>query len=296
MLDGSVSSKEERQKAAADPKNAPKMPDVKKMEKKINKAKKIIKPKPKVSKLPNPNATIKTIETTLSKVGPANIAKKPNPVRKATKVPTKPSPPRKTQAATTPASTSPATTTPTTPATITPAPETTNTGSTDTDASSEPFICPTGDSALYSKNPAMTITDILTVINTVRTNPKAFAPIIKKLFIDPVDPQTGRHCRWGIIIREKRAVGQELYNLLLNTYTPVPAIKGNGCLIVSAYSHSLYMSDNNLIAHNELMAGGFSRDLLGRLEKWANFDTAAEAIGTLRSDHINARSLVAHIL
>merc|ERR1711879_995238 len=119
----------------------------------------------------------------------------------------------------------------------------------------------------------MSLTDVMNVLNQARTNPKAFASTIKKLFIDPVDTE-GRHCIWGITMQDGKAGAQQLYDQLNNTQQPVPAIKGNGCMTVSAYDHARYMSDNNVIVHSQLV-GHETYDLKARLEKWGAFDNAA---------------------
>ena len=76
---------------------------------------------------------------------------------------------------------------------------------------------------------------------------------------------------------------------------PAPAIGGNGCLTVDAYNHARYMSDNNLIVHTEIQ-GSNTLDLKDRLTKWGRFDVVTEAVGTMQKDHLNAYSLVCHIL
>jgi len=81
----------------------------------------------------------------------------------------------------------------------------------------------------------------------------------------------------------------------LNDAVPAPAIKGNGCLTVDAFTHARYMSDSNLIVHTEIV-GSETWDLKKRLQKWGKFDQSAEAIGSIQKDHLNAYSLVGHIM
>jgi uncharacterized protein YkwD len=200
-----------------------------------------------------------------------------------------------TPAASTPAATTPAASTPaaTTPAASTPA-ATTPAASTPAVSVTPPYACPTKKEAVYSRDASIAVIDILNAINNARTNPKAFAETFKKLYLDPVDDQ-GKHCLWGITLTEKRAGVLELYNWLLNDAVPAPAISGNGCLTVDAYNHARYMSDNNLIVHTEIQ-GSNTLDLKERLQKWGRFDVVTEAVGSIQKDHLNAYSLVCHIL
>lgn len=171
---------------------------------------------------------------------------------------------------------------------------TTTASNSDSSSSSTPFVCPTGNEGLYKRNQAVTPKDIIKVINLVRTQPRQFAETIKKLYLDPVD-DNGRHCKWGITFREGKAGGQHLYDYLL-TKEPEQPIYGNGCLIVTAYTHSEYMADNSQIEHTEKQADGSLIDLLLRVEKWGKFNLAAESLGTLMLDHFNAESFVGHLL
>jgi len=86
-----------------------------------------------------------------------------------------------------------------------------------------------------------------------------------------------------------------LYEFLL-TKQPEKPIYGNGCLIITAHEHAQYMSDHSQIEHDEMKADGSLFDLLKRVKKWANFNLAAESIGTLMTDHFNAVTLVGHLL
>jgi uncharacterized protein YkwD len=192
-----------------------------------------------------------------------------------------------TPAAATPATTPAAATPATTPAAATPA-------TTKAAAVTPPYSCPTQKEPIYERDASIAVIDILNAINNARTNPKEFAQTFKKLYLDPVD-DTGKHCLWGITLTEKRAGALELYNWLLNDAVPAPAIKGNGCLTVDAYNHARYMSDNNIIVHTEIQ-GSSTLDLKERLQKWGRFDVVTEAVGTIQKDHLNAHSLVSHIL
>jgi uncharacterized protein YkwD len=232
------------------------------------------------------------------------IKKKDSPKSKVhrhlqTATPAATTPAATTPAATTPAATTPAATTPaaTTPAATTPAattPAATTPAATKFAAVIPPYSCPTQKEPVYERDASLAVIDILNAINNARTNPKEFAQTFKKLYIDPVD-DTGKHCLWGITLTEKRAGALELYNWLLNDAVPAPAIRGNGCLTVDAYNHARYMSDNNIIVHTEIQ-GSSTLDLKERLQKWGRFDVVSEAVGTIQKDHLNAHSLVAHIL
>lgn len=175
--------------------------------------------------------------------------------------------------------------------TATNAPSSSATSST---APTTPFVCPTGNEGLFKRNIAVQPIDIIKQINAIRMNPKGFAETVKKQYIDPVD-ETGKHCKWGITFHEKKAIGQELYEFLL-TKQPEKPIYGNGCLIVTAHEHAQYMADHGQIEHDEMKADGSLFDLLTRIKKWANFNLAAESIGTLMTDHFNAVTLVGHLL
>jgi uncharacterized protein YkwD len=204
--------------------------------------------------------------------------------------------PATTPAAATPATTPAAATPATTPAAATPAttPAAATPATTKAAAVTPPYSCPTQKEPIYERDASIAVIDILNAINNARTNPKEFAQTFKKLYLDPVD-DTGKHCLWGITLTEKRAGALELYNWLLNDAVPAPAIKGNGCLTVDAYNHARYMSDNNIIVHTEIQ-GSSTLDLKERLQKWGRFDVVTEAVGTIQKDHLNAHSLVSHIL
>lgn len=123
-------------------------------------------------------------------------------------------------------------------------------------------------------------------MNSVRKDPKKFAETVKKLYIDPVDSQ-GNHCRWKTTLREGQAGAIELYNFLSSQADPVPELVPNGCLMVNAFTHTKYMSNNNVISHNQETSPGNSHKvgLKDRLKKYGVFGTGAEAIGTLQKSH-----------
>lgn len=161
--------------------------------------------------------------------------------------------------------------------------------------SSSTFVCPIGNDPLYAQDLNMNLSSVLKTLNDARMHPQDFATTIKQLFIDPVDPNTGVHCRWGIELREIWKGALELYNFLKNEAQPVLELSGNGCLTVSSHNHAVYMAMNKLLTHDEVI-GGTTDNLNSRLKRLAKFSSAGESIGTIQKKHLNSRSLIGHIL